>query len=350
MIKTLSKANQLVLLLFFISFAMSENPLKYAQPKLSDYGFFEGRMADHNPVTGVIPYDVSAQLFSDYALKSRFIVLPQGQQLEYQKDGTFDFPEESVLIKTFYYPADFRNPDKNIRLMETRILIHTPEGWMGFAYIWNEEQTEAFLEIAGERLDASFINPIGETVNFKYSVPNFNQCKGCHVFNNKMEPIGPKTRLLNHDFDFDSGRMNQLEKWETLGMISGLPSVSSLPQTPDYNNFESGSIEERARALIDINCAHCHRLGAPGETSGLFLNIEETNPTQLGVHKPPIAAGRGSGDLDYTIVPGQPDKSIMVYRMASTDPSIMMPELGRKLVHREGVELVKQWIKEMEKY
>ena len=67
------------------------------------------------------------------------------------------------------------------------------------------------------------------------------------------------------------------------------------------------------------------------------------------MHKPPVAAGRGSGDLDYTIVPGQPDKSIMVYRMESTDPGIMMPELGRKLVHNEGVELVKKWIKEMEK-
>ena len=349
MLTPMSKAKHFVLLALVVSFAMSGNLLKYAKPKLSDYGFFEGRMADHNPRTGVIPYDVSAQLFSDYALKSRFIVLPKGQQLKHQKDGSFHFPKESVLIKTFYYPADFNHPDQNIHLIETRLLINTPEGWLGFPYVWNKEQTEAYLEIAGERLDVSFVNPIGQTINFEYSVPNFNQCKGCHVNQNRMIPIGPKSRLLNHNFDYGDGKMNQLEKWETLGMISGLPSVSSLPQTPDYNDFESGSIEERARALIDINCAHCHRLGAPGETSGLFLNIEETNPTQLGVHKPPIAAGRGSGDLDYTIVPGKPDKSIMVYRMASTDPGIMMPELGRKLVHKEGVELVKKWIQEMEK-
>jgi uncharacterized repeat protein (TIGR03806 family) len=228
-------------------------------------------------------------------------------------------------------------------------LINTQEGWLGFPYVWNSEQTEAYLEIAGKRLSVSFVDPAGQSINFEYSVPNFNQCKGCHVNQNRMIPIGPKVRLLNHDFDYDDGKMNQLEKWSMLGMISGLPSFSSLPYTPDYNDIESGSIEERARALIDINCAHCHRLGAPGETSGLFLNIEETDPTRLGIHKTPVAAGRGSGDLDYTIVPGQPDKSIMVYRMASTDPGIMMPELGRKLVHKEGVELVKKWIKEMEK-
>lgn len=348
MIRITGKTHIRSLLFLFLSLLFGGNPLKYANPKLSDYGFFEGHMADHNPVAGVIPYDVSAQLFSDYALKSRFIALPKGQQLVYQKDGTFNFPQKSVLIKTFYYSANFRNSGQDSQLIETRLLINTQEGWLGFPYVWNSEQTEAYLEIAGKRLNVSFVDPAGQSINFEYSVPNFNQCKGCHVNQNRMIPIGPKVRLLNHDFDYDDGKMNQLEKWSMLGMISELPSISSLPCTPDYNDIESGSIEERARALIDINCAHCHRLGAPGETSGLLLNIEETDPTRLGIHKPPVAAGRGSGNLDYTIVPQSPDQSIMIYRMESTDPGIMMPELGRKLVHKEGVELVKKWIQEME--
>ena len=345
----LSKVNCLFLLPLLTALLFGGSPIKYAKPKLSDYGFFEGQMANHNPVPGVMPYDVSAKLFSDYALKSRFIVLPSGERLTYKPDGSFNFPLESILIKTFYYPAELRMPKENIRFMETRLLIHTRDGWMGFPYVWNEEQTEADLEIAGKRLNASFIDPMGQSINFEYSVPNFNQCKGCHVNQNRMIPIGPKVRLLNHDFDYDDGKMNQLVKWDMLDMISGLPSVSSLPHTPDYNDLESGSIEERARALIDINCAHCHRLDAPGETSGLFLNIEETDPTRLGIYKPPVAAGRGSGNLDYTIVPQYPDQSIMIYRMESTDPGMMMPELGRKLVHKEGLELVKKWIQEMEK-
>jgi uncharacterized repeat protein (TIGR03806 family) len=349
MITILGKVNRLAFLPLLFSLLFGISPLKYAKPKLSDYDFFKGRMADHQPKEGVFPYDVSAQLFSDYALKSRFIVLPSGEQLTYKPDGSFNFPVESILIKTFYYPGDLRIPKENIRFMETRLLIHTQDGWMGFPYVWNSEQTEAYLEIAGKRLHVSFIDPAGQSINFEYSVPNFNQCKGCHVNQNRMIPIGPKVRLLNHDFDYDDGKMNQLVKWNMLDMISGLPSVSSLPHTPDYNDIENGSIEERARALIDINCAHCHRLSAPGETSGLFLNIEETDPTHLGIHKPPVAAGRGSGNLDHTIVPQSPDQSIMIYRMESTDPGIMMPELGRKLVHKEGVELVKKWIQEMEK-
>jgi uncharacterized repeat protein (TIGR03806 family) len=231
--------------------------------------------------------------------------------------------------------------------METRLLIYTPGGWMGFPYVWNEEQTEAILEIAGERMDASFVDKNGGKTKFEYVVPNINQCKGCHVNQNQMIPIGPKVRLLNHEFIYKDGKMNQLKKWTSLDMIRGLPNISTLPHTPDYSDIKSGSTTGRARAWIDINCAHCHRLGAPGETSGLFLNIKETDPTRLGVFKSPVATGRGSGDRLYTIVPGEPDKSILIYRIVSSDPGIMMPELGRKLVHKEGVALVRKWIKEM---
>lgn len=335
--------------LLFISIVLCQSPLKYAKPKLSDYGFFIGNISKQDVNKGVLPYEVSAKLFSDYAIKSRFIVLPKGQKINYKSDGTFDFPIGSTLIKTFYYPSDFREPNNNIRLMETRLLINTIEGWLGFPYVWNNEQTDAFLEIAGDRLETSFINIQGEKKSFTYSVPNFNQCKGCHVNQSQMKPIGTKARLLNHDYEYAEGTMNQLKKWSALEMINNLPEISSISHTPNYDDPNDGTLEERARAWIDINCAHCHRLGAPGETSGLFLNIEETNKTRLGVYKPPVAAGRATGNLKYTILPGNPEKSMMIQRMLSKDPGIMMPELGRKLVHKEGIELVSEWIKHMEK-
>ena len=121
MSRLLSKANCLALLPLLIALLFGGSPIKYAKPKLSDYGFFEGPMANHNPGPGVMPYDVSAKLFSDYALKSRFIALPKDQQLVYQKNGTFNFPQESILIKTFYYPENFRDSDQGSRLIETRL-------------------------------------------------------------------------------------------------------------------------------------------------------------------------------------------------------------------------------------
>ena len=112
-------------------------------------------------------------------------------------------------------------------------------------------------------------------------------------------------------------------------------------------DVNDGNLDERARAWLDINCAHCHRRGGPAETSGLYLELEETDPTALGILKPPVAAGRGSGDLKYNIVPGHAEQSIMDFRIRSLDPGVMMPELNRKLVHKEGVEIIQAWINSM---
>jgi hypothetical protein len=34
--------------------------------------------------------------------------------------------------------------------------------------------------------------------------------------------------------------------------------------------------------------------------------------------------------------------------MESTDPGILMPESGRKMVHKEGVALIRDWILSLE--
>jgi mono/diheme cytochrome c family protein len=115
----------------------------------------------------------------------------------------------------------------------------------------------------------------------------------------------------------------------------------------DWNDSGLG-IDQRARAYLDINCGHCHNPAGPADTSGLFLDIDTLDLRRLGVCKPPVAAGRGSGDLFVAIEPGKPEESIMAYRMASIDPGEAMPELGRSTVHREGVELIRQWIAALE--
>ena len=85
----------------------------------------------------------------------------------------------------------------------------------------------------------------------------------------------------------------------------------------------------------------------PRSNSGLDLLASQQNPTSFGIYKPPVAAGIGSGGPAYDIVPGKPDQSILAFRIASTHPGIMMPELGKRLVHKEGVALVREWIAAM---
>lgn len=310
--------------------------------KLSDYRLFVDAGA-RQPNGRVTPYDVATPLFSDYAVKHRYVFTPKGEPAAWRDQGPLAFPVGTVLVKTFAYPADFRRPEQDERFLETRLLIRKAGGWTAQTYLWNAEQTEATLKRVGARLDVSFIGQDGAPVAFEYAVPNQNQCKECHSADGVMQPIGPKARNLNHDFAYREGTRNQLSQWRTLGLLADGPAPADAPRTADWTDASAG-LEQRARAYLDANCGHCHNPAGMASTSGLFLNAEEDRPAHLGLNKAPVAAGRGSGGLKVSIDPGHPERSILIHRMASDDPGVMMPELGRALVHEEGVAVVAAYI------
>jgi len=339
-------------LVFAVDIAVAAGPVNDAAlmqrrpaKMISAYNLFADPKAQA-PNKGVHPFDLQQPLFTDYAHKYRFVYLPEGSKAIYDDTEVFAFPVGTVLVKTFAYPADFRKPEENIRLVETRLLIHQEKGWSAWAYIWNEEQTDAVLKVAGKAFPVSWIDKAGERRTIQYVVPNKNQCKGCHTFKKEFSPIGPKARNLNKDFTYHSGTENQLRYWNRAGLLEAAPVPTEAPFVPTLDD-ESASLTDRARAYLDINCAHCHRLEGPASTSGLFLTYGESNPAAWGYKKRPVAAGRGSGGFDYDIAPGNPDASILIYRMDSTDPGIMMPELGRTTIHKEGVRLLSEWIKKI---
>lgn len=310
--------------------------------KLSDYDFFKGILQHLEPNEGVYAYSLNSALFSDYAFKKRFVFIPKGKSIGYHPTDVLAFPEGTVLIKNFYYPADFRKPEEGKQILETRLLILENAEWKALPYIWNEQQTEAYLEVAGKSVDVEWIHFDGSNKKVNYSIPNINQCKGCHLRGDKVMPIGPTARQLNHG----ESDQNLLAAWQAKGILENLPAINKVPRLAAYEN-ESEKVAHRARAWLEINCAHCHRADGPAKTSGLHLLADVADLNVLGVGKAPIAAGKGSGGRLYGIVPGKPDESILQYRIESTHPGIMMPELGRKLVHEEGVALVRKWILEM---
>jgi len=311
---------------------------------LSQYALFVGDPKELQPVEGVIPYDLNSALFSDYAEKYRFIKLPPGTHATYSDDGVFALPVGTIIAKTFAFPHDARDPSQGRRLIETRILKHDTYGWVGLPYIWNKEQSDAVLDVAGDTVDVSWIQAEGRTRTSNYMIPNTNQCKGCHKAGENMVPIGLKARHLNRDFAYRDGTENQLAHWSRSGALAGAPNPAAAPRLAVWDDPKSGTLDARARAWLEINCAHCHSPEGPARNSGLDLLASQRNPTAFGINKPPVAAGIGSGGLAFDIVPGQPDRSILAFRIASTHPGIMMPELGKRLVHDEGVALIREWI------
>lgn len=316
-------------------------------PKLlSEFGFFDDPRAQ-KPAADVIPFQLNTPLFSDGALKYRFVHVPDGKAALYHDTEAFDFPEGTALIKTFAFPADYREPEKDIRLIETRVLLRRSDGWQAAAYLWNAEQTDAVLKIAGAKVGIATVAADGSPLNFTYSVPNKNQCKACHAFNGQIVPLGPKARNLNRDLEFASGSENQLAHWAALGILGGAPPPKDAPAAPDWRDA-STPIDARARTWLDVNCAHCHREEGPASNSGLWLTYGETDPVKIGLSKRPVAAGKGSGDRQFDIVPGDPGGSILPYRVESTEPGVMMPELGRHIADPEAVALLRAWIGKMQ--
>jgi uncharacterized repeat protein (TIGR03806 family) len=326
-----------------LSALMSSTPA----PTLGVYRLFTDEGA-RQPNGGVTPYALNTPLFSDYAEKTRFLYLPPGTHAAYRPQGPLDLPVGATLIKTFAYPADFRRPAEKVRMLETRLLIHRRSGWVALTYVWNEAQTEAKLKRAGARIDVSYTDAKGEARQVDYRVPNQNQCKECHSLSGRIAPIGVKARNLNGDFAYAEGAENQLAHWNRTGLLTGAPTPDKAPRTAVWDNTAE-PLEARARAYLDGNCGHCHNPRGMASNTGLNLDLEEQRAVKIGIGKRPVAAGKGSGDLETDLVPGHPDASIIAYRMASTDPGVMMPELGRSVVHDEGLALVRDYIARMQK-
>ncbi|MFZ5745107.1 MAG: SO2930 family diheme c-type cytochrome [Pseudomonadota bacterium] len=293
-------------------------------PTLADYGFFTDAAAQR-PATGVTPYRIQTPLWSDGAEKLRFVYLPAGTKAKAQGDGLLDLPVGSALIKTFKLEG---------RLIETRVLLHRADGWVALPYQWNREQTEARLALAGARLELK--TPQGEAIS--YAIPNKNQCKECHQQQDAVVPIGPKARNLSAAW---------LTSFYKAGKLDAVPQVSA--RVPLWEDRAKLAVAPVARGWLDSNCAHCHNPAGSASNSGLDLRWEQSDPIALGINKRPVAAGRGSGGFEFDVVPGHPDKSIMVYRMGSLEGGISMPEVGRASVDPDGMVAVTKWIEEMKR-
>ncbi len=333
-----------------------------------------GRLA---PNAGVLPYNLNTPLFSDYAHKLRTVWMPPGRAAAYSPDKAFDFPVGTILSKTFYYPrptgagaaaagdagvlktyeaqpgAPAAGLDlARVRLVETRLLVRRTEGWLALPYVWNDAQTDAELQRTGDRREVALVDAGAHAQPFTYVVPNENQCASCHVTDLKTHvftPLGPKARNLNRTLAYteaQGGPGEQLARWVKAGFLTGVPagaSAAQLPRAADWQDTRA-PLADRARAYLDVNCAHCHQ--ASGTASNTALRLDSAGPVDwsMGLCKPPVAAGKGTGDRLFGIVPGQPDASILPFRMASTEGGVMMPELGRSTVHEEGVRLIREWI------
>ncbi len=297
-------------------------------------------------------YDLAIELFSDHASKLRTVWIPPDQKVQLE-DGGLVFPVGTIISKTFFYlksEAGFLtnarwNGDldalkrERLELLETRILVKQPGGWEAVPYRWHED--EARLHIIGDVIPLTLIDDDGAAVSFPYVMPTRNECASCHVVDQSsraLVPIGLKPRHLNARPD---GGETQLAAWRRAGLLSSEADIDSLPPTVGWG---SQDVSAKARAYLDINCGHCHNADGAADMSALWLDAGDHPAWRLGVCKPPVAAGRGTGGHRFSIVPGKPDESILIHRVTTTAPDERMPEIGRSLPHDRAIALLRDWV------
>lgn len=317
-------------------------------PKLSDYRFFIGALKEQKPAYKVLPYEPASSLFSDYAHKKRFVWMPKGTKATYNGDeNTLEFPIGAVLIKTFYY--DNVQPSNVTKIIETRILVRKNDGWKLYDYIWNEAQTEAYLDTNQNGVFVPITwteNSVQRSINYK--IPSQTECITCHKINPNQSlggernvPIGPKPQNLNTPYNYGRFSKNQLLHWQEVGYIdNSLPALNAIRSTVDWRDT-SKSLELRARSYIDINCAHCHRTGGHCDYVPQRFDFHNTDMYLFGICHPPLFNVQGN---PYIINAGDADHSELLFRMNTNQGSEMMPLIGRSIIHEEGVQLLRDYI------
>lgn len=284
---------------------------------LRDLGCLEGDTS--NMARGLLPYDIIAPLWSDGLEKRRWVSLPAADtKIHVNDDSTLDFPPGAMLLKEFATGG---------RRIETRMLVRDGEaGWLGYTFAWNDAQTDAVL-----LSEAQVVQGAGGP----WTIPSRAQCLTCH----RGGVLGFKVEQLNRGVTLRDGRnVNQLTHLARHALDHEV-DVAAAPSFRDPSG-DLGTVEERARAYLNINCATCHNppegLGGPDLRASVPLEMMNVRCV------PPKIDDLGIPNA-LLVAPGEPERSILFQRMATTGDA-RMPRLGSHQIDPVGLSVIRAWI------
>ncbi len=316
---------------------------------LSGTGAF-GNTANRTPAGGLIPYAPNTPLWSDAAVKSRYLAVPNNgglimpdEQIAFLPTNTWKFPAGTVFVKNFDLAVNETNASVPLRRLETRLLVRDINGAVyGVTYKWRPDNSDADLLAGSLNEDILITNATGVRTQTWY-YPSPADCLACHTpVANYV--LGVNTRQLNGNLTYPAtgNTDNQLRTLNRLGLLYPAineTNISNYAQLSALTNL-SASLEQRARSYLDANCAQCHQPGGLGITFDARYN---TPLAQQNITNYPAQLTLG---IDNARIVKAHDvwRSTLLVRMASTDPSIKMPPLARNLVDTNAVQVFTDWI------
>jgi putative heme-binding domain-containing protein len=299
--------------------------------RLSETGLFQN-LPQQVPAPGVIPYAIQAEPWMDGATARRFLAIPGDGQLDYHKRNNaaygmmrdfFEFPTNTVLAKTI----SLGQPKRPI---ETQILHFNGEGWHPYNYLWNEDQTEAHL---ADGLGSDLKIPTSHSKTRPWRIHSNTECMTCHMSRPGFV-LGMHHQFTDLTTAINGRNQNQQDAWIGMGLLTKRPKVQHwLKKEPE--------LQRRARAHLHVNCAHCHRQGGGG--SAPFELRADLPPERMKLFRVKPNQGTFGMVNPSIVVPGDPDRSVLLYRLASTGGA-HMPKLGPRTIDADGLKLTWDWI------
>ena len=318
---------------------------------LSQTGAFSN-LANLTPTTGLIPYSTRAELWSDGAVKKRWIALPNNgtyntadEQIEFDATEDWDFPPGTVLVKHFELPNDLGNPTSTTRL-ETRFVVigATASEYYTVTYKWRENEAEADLLTTSDTRVIDIADGNGGTIQQTWNFPSRIDCKICHTIS-AGRVLGLNTYQMNTDYHYESGMFtaNQVATLAAEGMFD--VSVSDISDYISADSIgESGStIEKQVRSYLASNCSYCHHPG------GTEMEIDLRFTTAFEDMNILDAEVQGSGSTPGNVNLRACNLSESeIYARITSEAGNRMPQLGVAIRDTVLMDAVKDWILDMD--
>lgn len=315
--------------------------ISYKLPtRLSDLHAFTD-LAGLIPAAGIIPYGVNAPLWSDGALKQRWISVPRNERIAFSSTGNFSFPAGTVFIKNFNLTVNETNGAT--RRLETRCIVRdSNNGVYGITYKWRPDGSDADLVSAPMTENIEITTARGERTQTWY-YPGPLDCLVCHN-PNSGGVLGVNARQLNGPFTYATGITdNQLRTWNHIGLFNA-QDEASLTNAPRLVSVDDARypLEYRVRSYLDSNCAQCHQ---PNGAAGYFDARFSTPLAEQRLIDGPLANSLSDPDA-RVISPGDLSNSVL-YERINRLGALQMPPLARNVVNTNAVNAVAEWIKSL---
>jgi putative heme-binding domain-containing protein len=314
--------------------------------RLSETGLFTS-LKTMTPAPGITPYDVVVERWVDGATAKRWVAIPDSGSITLG-DGTTpaSYPEGTVFVNHLTMPE--ADSTKDPLPLETQILHYENGSWHPYSYLWDEDKTDATLvDSAGTDREFGFASPgdaVAEVTGRTWHANAENECRMCHnAGSGFVLGFVPNQlhRALSSSKADDQNQLDWLAGHRVVASAVPLPEDSPAKLVDPHD--ESQNLNDRARSYLHGNCSSCHHPGGNAIVS--FYLRRELPFDDLKTNK---GTGIGTFGLENAklIVPGDPYRSVLLYRMSKLGYA-RMPYIGSRVVDSQGVALIDQWIRSL---